>query len=191
MSNYWKLGQPKGLNLSFSHPFKMDFERSLDLSGNVTYFAAINFHSRLFTGMTLNEKYLSYKKIPIQGLDFKKAVSSSFPGQNFYAVLRVTVSNLSATKAEIVWVSDDKSVEQLNPVVFDSNDSLKQTEARIIIGALVNDREAVAGTTDGPNEAKVDYVMQFINTNLMMCNMVFDGVPIIYPVPFGGGRLNF
>lgn len=191
MSNYWKLGQPKGLNLNFTHPFKIDFERSLDSGGNVKYFAAVNYHSRLFTGMGRTDKYLQWLKINITGLDFKKLVPSSFPGDNFYCVLKVTVNNLEATKAEIIWVSGDKTVNELQPVTFDSSDNLKQTEARIIIGVLVNDREAVAGTTDGPNEAKVDYVMQFINTNLMMCNMVFNGIPVIYPVPFGGGRLNF
>ena len=38
--------------------------------------------------------------------------------------------------------------------------------------------------------AKTGYITQFVHSDLMICNMVFDGVPVILPVPFVGGRLN-
>lgn len=172
-----------------THPF---FIKTIVKNG--TYYAAVHYHSRLFIGMTLNDQYLSYKKVPITGLDLLETIPDTFKagGKNFYCVLEITVSNLTAIKAEIVWVEDDKSVEKLNPVVFESGSNLKQTKARIIIGVCVFDGEETPGTLSTDfGGASTGYVMQFVNTNLMMTNMVFDGIPIIYPVPFGGGRLNF
>jgi len=169
------------------HPFFIDIVRK-----NGKEYLSVNYHSRLFTGMTLNEKYFSYNKISITGLDFLQSVPASFPGKNYYCVLEITVSNLSATKAAIVWVEDDKSVEKLNPVEFASTDDLKQTKARIIIGVYIFDGEATAGTlSPDAGGAKTSYISQFVHSDLMICNMVFDGIPIIYPTPFGGGRLNF
>jgi hypothetical protein len=168
-----------------SHPFKLFLIKS---GGNK--YAAIPYHSRLFTGMTKNSKYLSPSKIAIEGLDDTQLIPKSFPGKNFYCVLEVDILNLNATKAKIVWVQDDKSVENLNPVVFDNQQDLRQIKARAIIGVLVNDKEAVPASPAGTS-VKTSYVMQFVHTDLMMCNMVFDGVPVILPVPFIGGRLNF
>jgi hypothetical protein len=191
MSNFSKIGITRP-SIGLVHPFKIDIgKKGKRGDGSPVYTLAINYHSRLFTGMSKTEQFLQYIKIPITGLDFVKEVPSSFPGENYYCVLKVTVSNLTATKAEIVWVSDDKSVDDLQPVKFESSENLKQIEARIIIGVFVSDDEAVAGLPGGENAVNTAYIMQYINTNLIMCNMVFNGVPIIYPVPFSGGRLNF
>jgi len=179
-----------------AHPFKIDIgKKSATKEGKPQYTLAVNYHSRLFIGMSKTEKYLQWSKIAIKGLGFSKDVPSSFGAQksaNFYCVLKVTVNNLQAKKAEIVWVSDDKTVNELQPVTFEGSDNLKQVEARIIIGVLVLDDEAIAGVaSDDDTSVNTAYIMQNINTNLLMCNMVFDGVPVIYPVPFAGGRLNF
>ena len=61
------------------HPFAIDLVRQ-----GRDEFLAVNYHSRLFKGMTLNEKYLSFDQtLSITGLDFLKPVPSSFPGKNF------------------------------------------------------------------------------------------------------------
>lgn len=195
MSNFNKIAITRP-SAGQTHPFKIDIsKKSSSKEGRPVYTAAVHYHSRLFTGMSKTEKYLQYSKIKITGLDYIKDVPASFgtptKSQNFYCVLKVTVNDLKADKAEIIWVSDDKTVDELQPVTFESSENLKQLEARIIIGVLVADDEAVAGLPGGASAVNTAYVMQHINTNLLMCNMVFAGVPIIYPVPFAGGRLNF
>jgi hypothetical protein len=206
MGNYNKIAITRP-GIGLAHPFKIDILKDGRRGDGLPNFKlAVNYHSRLFVGMSLNSKYLSYRKVGIKGLDFAQPVPASFPGKNYYCVLKIPVTDLqvpegTSTSAEIIWVEDDKTVNELNPIIFESNDNLKQTEARIIIGVLVSDDEAIAGTDNtavvngqtvgGAGAVNTAYVVQFINTNLMMCNMVFDGVPVIYPVPFGGGRLNF
>jgi hypothetical protein len=191
MSNYNKIGITRP-SAGQAHPFKIDISKTgTRQDGTPIYSLAVNYHSRLFTQMSKTEKYLQWVKKNITGLDFVKEVPSSFPGENFYCVLKIEVNNLQTQDAEIIWVSDDKTVNELQPVTFDSSDNLKQVEARIIIGVFVADDEAVAGLPGNESAVNTAYIMQNINTNLLMCNMVFDGVPVIYPVPFAGGRLNF
>jgi hypothetical protein len=178
-----------------THPFKIDISKKGSRSdGTPIYTLAVNFHSRLFTGMGFTNQggaFLQWQQLDIQGLDAAQPVPSTFPGQNYYCVLRITVNNLQATQARIIWVSNDASVNQLQPVTFESSENRRQTEARIIIGVFVSDDEAIAGTDNtGGGAVNTAYIMQNINTNLLMCNMVFDGVPVVYPVPFAGGRLN-
>lgn len=194
MSSYNKIGITRP-TVNLVHPFKIDIKKNGSRAdGSPLYVLAVNYHSRLFTGMSKTNaggSFLQWQKINIKGLDFDKEVPSTFPGQNFYCVLKVKVANLQATEAEITWVSNDQSVNDLQPVTFESSTNLKQTEAKIIIGVFVSDDESLAGTPPGESAVNTAYIMQNINTNLLMCNMVFDGIPVIYPVPFGGGRLNF
>lgn len=192
MSNYNKIGITRP-TAGQTHPFKIDIRKNGTRSdGNPIYSLAVNYHSRLFTGMGKTDKYLQWLKIPIEGLDQQQDVPSTFPGQNYYCVLKITVNNLQATQAQIIYVSNDQTVNQLQPVTFEGSSNLRQVEARIIIGVFVSDDEAIAGTDNTSGGAvNTAYIMQNINTNLLMCNMVFDGIPVIYPVPFGGGRLNF
>ena len=169
------------------HPFYVDIIKQNDKE-----YLAVNYHSRLFKGMTLNEKYLSFDQtLSITGLDALKQIPGSFPGKNFYCVLEVDISNLQPTKANIVWVEGDSKVDDLNPVVFTSTTDLTQTKARTIIAIYVFDGEATAGTlSPDTGGCKTSYITQFVHSDLMMCNMVFDGVPVVLPVPFVGGRLN-
>jgi len=198
MSSYSKIAIGRSSSsVGSAHAFKVDLKKdSVDkTTGLPLYALAVNYHSRLFTGMSFTNdggSFLQWQKINITGLDYDQKVPDTFPGKNYYCVLKVTVANLQANEAEIIWVSDDNTVNELQPVTFESNDNLKQIEARIIIAVLVSDDEALAGTSNKNGGAvNTAYVMQFINTNLIMCNMVFDGVPVIYPVPFAGGRLNY
>lgn len=173
-----------------SHPFKIDIlkDGSKD-DGTPQYSLAVSFHSRLFTGLTQTEEFLQYNQIDISGIDTLQKVPPSFPGKNYYCILNIKINNLQATSAKIEWVSDDASVDALQPIKFQSSQDKKQTEARIIIGVLVDDDEVIAGT---PSEGRINtsYIIQNINTNLILCNMVFDGIPVLYPVPFAGGRQN-
>lgn len=189
--SYSRIGITKP-SIGLVHPFKIDIGKDGKKSdGTPQYTLAVNYHSRLYKELTTRDRYLDYTNLTITGLDFVQRVPSSFPGKNYYCVLNIDVSDLSATSAKIEWVEGDNSQDDLAPVVFTSSDNLRQTKARIIIGVLVSDDEAVAGLPGNESAVNTSYIMQFVNTNLLMCNMVFNGVPIIYPVPFGGGRLNF
>jgi hypothetical protein len=142
--------------------------------------------------MTLNEKYLSFDQtLSITGLDELKGIPGSFPGKNFYCVLEVDIEDFNPTKAKITWVEGDSKVNDLNPVVFTGTNDLKQVKSRTIIGVYVFDGEATAGTLSPDNGGcKTAYITQFVHTDLMMTYMVFNGVPVVLPVPFIGGRLN-
>jgi hypothetical protein len=197
MSNYNKIGITRP-SAGQAHPFKIDVSKEgKNADGTPKYALAVNYHSRLYDGLDLQDKYLQYKQVEIKkftedGIDFKKPVPNSFPGKNFYCVLEINVTNLRAVPpAKILWVESDQSEQELAPVEFQDSSNLRQTKARIIIGVFVSDDEAVAGLPGNESAVNTAYIMQNIHTNLLMCNMVFDGVPIIYPVPFGGGRLNF
>jgi hypothetical protein len=181
----------KKINPSFKKvvsPFQVDV---ISLKTEVRM--AIAYHSSLFTGMSLQGGRLSYDKIKISGLDFNKSVAkNAAKSKNHYAVLSVKISNLTAQSAQVKWVEGDANAEELDPVKFDSGDSLKQTEARVILAALVHDGEQFAGTLAvSGGGVETFYIIQYVNTNLIMANMVMDGIPIVYPVPISGGRLNF
>jgi hypothetical protein len=197
MSSFNKIGITRP-TAGQTHPFKIDIGKKGSKSdGTPTYTLAVNYHSRLYGPLKLANDKLQYEKIAIKefgedGIDFAKEVPNSFPGKNFYCVLEMDISNLKVTPpAKIVWVSSDQSEAELAPVVFEGSDNLKQTKARVIIGVFVADDEAIAGLPGNDSAVNTAYIMQFVNTNLIMCNMVFDGIPIVYPVPFAGGRLNF
>lgn len=185
---YSKSLTPK--DIKKSHPFKIEMS-----SKKGKRYLAVNYHSRLYTGFEIKNEYLIYKQKSIVGLDFKKEVPSSFPGKNFYCVLNIKTQGLQVSNEDkavsIKWIEDDKSTNDLSPVLFESAQTLNQKEARIILGVLVFDGESTAGTLSPDlGGAKISYISQFVTTDLLMTNMVFNGVPIIYPVPFIGSSLN-
>jgi hypothetical protein len=185
--NYSKSLIPKLVKRS--HPFKIDLRASPGKR-----FLAVNYHSRLYTGFEIQNQYLIYKQKTITGLDFKEQIPSSFPGKNFYCVLNIKINGLQVANedkaASIKWVQSDSSAD-LRPVVFESAQTLNQKEARIILGVLVFDGESTAGTLSPDfGGAKLPYISQFVTTDLIMTNMVINGIPIIYPVPFIGSSLN-
>ena len=169
-------------------PFKIDW-RVKKTGGQRKYSFSVNYHSKLYKGASTRGQYLDFDLITISGLDFEKEAPSSFPkSKNLYCVLKVNVSNLQAQSAKIEWVEGDSSEDDLSAIKFEDSQSYKQTEARVILGIAVRDLEAVSGLT-GDN-VKTVYIIQYVNTNLIMANMVFNGIPVVYPVPIAGGRLN-
>jgi hypothetical protein len=189
-----KIGIP-GFGKKVNYPFAISlYKVGLRNDGKPSYNLAVNYHSHLYSGLKLKENYLDYERIKIEefsetGLDFLKPVPDDFPGKNFYCVLEININDLKATDANIQWVIGDTEEQLLAPVVFEDSENYRQTKARIILGVLVSDRERSPGLD--PTDIRRSYIVQYIYTHLMMCNMVFDGVPVVYPVPFGGGRLNF
>jgi hypothetical protein len=183
--------------LKKTHPFEI-VVRSESRGGKKIRVAAVAFHSGLFSYMNeRGEEYFEYKRIEIEkfsenGLDFAKEIPASLDctgsSQNFYCVLNITVNNLRAQSAKIQWISSDRSQNDLDPIKLDGEK--RQTEARVIIGVVACDTELVPGLPQ-QDSVKFPYIIQFVNTNLIMCNMVFNGVPVIYPAPISGGRLNF
>jgi len=174
------------------HPFEIVVRSEL-VNNKKTRVAAVAYHSGLFTYMDERGKdYFKYKRISITGLDKGESVPSSLSctntSENFYCVLKIIVNNLQAQSAKIEWVSGDKTEDDLDPIKLDSEK--RQTEARVIVGVIACDTELTPGLSQA-NSARFPYVIQFVNTNLIMCNMVFNGVPVIYPAPISGGRLNF
>jgi hypothetical protein len=178
-----------------THPFKLEKVRRSPNSkaSRDDIYVAVAYHSALFTYMEeRGNEYFKYKKIDITNLDKQEIVPSTLDcsgsSQNFYCVLNVKINNLRAQSAELKWVKSDRSENDLDPIKLDSEK--RQTEARVIIGVVVCDTEYTPGL-DQSRSSKFPYIIQFVNTNLIMCNMVFNGVPVVYPAPISGGRLNF
>jgi hypothetical protein len=181
----------KKINPSFKkavHPFQIDVTQKKDEIS-----VAVAYHSGLFKPMSISQGRLKYNRIEIIGLDENKSFSKKLAAdENHYVVLIVKINNLQAESAEVKIIEGDTSEEELDPVKFDSEDSLKQTEARVILGVIVHDGGQYAGTLSVDiGGIETYYLIQFVNTNLIMANMVMDGIPIAYPVPISGGRLNF
>lgn len=170
------------------HPFKIDWKIS-KTGGQRKYNFAVNYHSKLYKGTATRGQYLEFDFLNISGLDFIKEAPTSFPNsKNLYCVLKVTISNLQAQSARIDWIEGDDKQDDLAPIKFEDSQSYKQTEARVIIGVGVRDLEASPGLRQ--DNVKTVYIIQYTNTNLIMANMVFNGIPVVYPVPISGGRLN-
>jgi hypothetical protein len=182
----------KKINPSFKktvNPFQIDIFQKKDVIE-----VAVAYHSGLFGPMTFSESALKYKRIEIVGLDktLDKITKKTAMDKNYYVVLKIKVNNLKAESAEIKVVESDKNEKELDPVKFDSAENLKQTEANVILGVIVHDGGQYAATlSTDQGGIETFYLIQFVNTNLIMANMVMDGIPIVYPVPISGGRLNF
>jgi hypothetical protein len=176
------------VGLKHVHPFKIDW-RITKKGGQRTYNFAVNYHSKIYRGTSNRGQFLEFDILPISGLDFIKEAPSGFPqSRNLYCVLTVRVSNLQAQSAKIEWILGDDQQDELAPIKFEDTENYKQTEARVIIGVAVRDLEASPGLVN--DTVKTVYIIQYVNTNLIMANMVFNGVPVTYPVPISGGRLN-
>lgn len=173
------------------YPFAVDFRREKTAENTRKYFFAVNYHSKLYTGTQNKNTYLDWKNISIAGLDQEKEAPTGWPtsGKNYYCILKINVSSLQAQTAIIEWVEGDDQIEKLAPIKFASAEDYQQTEARVIIGVAVKDKESTAGLA--PNrQTDAIYFIQYVTSNLIMANMVFNGVPVIYPVPISGGGLN-
>lgn len=148
---------------------------------------AINYYSTLYTPFTEEKSFLKYNNIAIVGLDEPKIYTLDKLEKNpVHIVLTITVSSLTASTARIDWVNDEKGgkEDKLHPIKLDGNKI--QTEARIVIATIRRDKYKKAGVTSKCKQADFLYILQYVNTNLIMANMVFAGIPVIYPVPIAG-----
>lgn len=175
------------LSTKYTHPFKVDW-RVRKVNGERKYSFAVNFHSKLYKGMNTRGQFLEYEFFQLEGIDTIQEAPTSFPSKNYYCVLKINVSSLQGQSARIVWVEGDDKQDDLAPIKFEDAQNYKQTEARVIIGAAIRDLEAAPGLKN--DNVKTVYFCQYVNTNLIMANMVFNGIPVVYPVPIPGGRLN-
>jgi hypothetical protein len=192
----------KGGNMRFICPFRLTVIPDPDSKEkNPTkplYKAYLNWHSALYDNMvpteTLGKKYLNFKKITIRNLNFSEELGEELYKEKYiYCVLKIPIDNFTVKPpAEIVFVPQSEP-EDLVPIAFESEENLKQIEARIIVAVIAYDDKAVAETefafdkkSGSRNISDSVYVIQCVQSNLIMTNMVFNGVPVLYPAPFGG-----
>ena len=194
-------------NVAKVQPFSLEFDRGSPQGGvSSTAFMGVNANSKLYYGLTLNGNNMSYDEIYIAGLGRPEPVPEEIqytvPVPSFFCVLNINIngrlspyrSEESRQTAEITWVKGD-TLEDLNPIIFEDDIDKVQIGARIVIGALVSDKNQssvynVNDSRGGINTVNSSYIVQNVNTHLMMCNMVFNGLPVLYPVPFGGGPIS-
>lgn len=117
-------------------------------------------------------------QLSISKLDAKKKFSLEQASDGLYAVLKIDVQSLQAQSASIEWQTPAQGVKSLE---LDSQKN--QASASIILGVIRSDQNYLGSSSSGPSSLYVD---QNINTNLIIANMVFNGVPVIFPVPFPG-----
>lgn len=189
----------KGGNTRFICPFRLTIlpDTEQENETNPLYKAYLNWHSALYDNISptqsLSKKYLNFKKITIKNLNFTTQVSDKlYDDKYIYCVLKILIDNFTVISAEIVFVPQSEP-ENLVPVVFETEENLKQTEARVILAAIAYDDKSIAETefsfdqeSGSRNIAQSVYVIQYVQTNLIMTNMVVNGVPILYPAPFPG-----
>jgi hypothetical protein len=193
MSSFSKIAVSN--NVRIIHPFKVDISKKKSAGNSKPEFTlAVNYHSKLYRGFksdNQNGAFFSYDLIAIKGLDFPLTVPNDFPSKNIYCILEIDVSNLSPRSPTIKLVPDSNPggfTPELQPIVLQDSQNLRQTKARIIIATFVADDESFAGLP--PNGVNTPYIIQHVNTNLILCNFVINGVSVIYPVPIAGGKLN-
>jgi hypothetical protein len=201
MSAYSKIGIARP-SFPKAHPFKIDIGKLKSSPGSPPKFTlSVNFHSGLFDGFSLSNNRFTFKRLAITGLDFPQTVPESFPGRNFYCVLKTTFLKGEPNKSTIEWISsnDQQASDDLAPIKVEQQSTGSgpsatqtkiQTEARVIIGVLVSDDEVIAGLPGGASAVKTPYVIQYINTNLVFTELCLNGVSVRYPFPMSGGQLN-
>jgi hypothetical protein len=193
----------KGDSIKTIFPFKLDIitSKNLDSEGRPTYKTALNFHSKLYDSFKVpsdgGEQYLTIKKIKINNLSFEQEIPALFYDERYYyCILEVEVSDLKAVSSTIKFVLGNKKLTELYPIVFQSADNLRQTKARVILAIVAyDDKDAATNAliTNNNNQSIPNsnaYVIQCVQSNLLMTNMVFNGVPVVYPVPFPGSTTS-
>jgi len=190
----------KGGSVQFIHPFKLSIfpnDNPSAQTDQVEYKTYLNWHSALYdnieTPLSLGKMYLNFKKITVNNLNFTQIIPKDlYVEQYYYCVLNIKIQNFKVSRAEIVFKKQSDR-ESIVPIMFESEDNLKQTEARIVLAAIAYDDKLIAETefsfdsnTNSRNIKPEVYVIQYVTTNLIMTNMIFNGVPVLYPAPFGG-----
>jgi hypothetical protein len=150
------------------------------------YQAAVHYNSKLYRPLSLSEKYLKYSKINITGLDqIKKFPESKIKQNGVHCLLELKINQLSAKSAEIKWVEEKLSDKNSSPIELNSPEERDQITARVMIASILYDKYKIPGVTSA-NDVPGVYIYQYINSNLILANMIFNGVPVVFPVPFAG-----
>lgn len=167
-----------------SFPFQIFLTK--EVKENTTkYVAAIHYHSRLYKPLKFKNSSLVYEILTISGLSEKKSFSKDeIKKEGIHCVLEIDVKDLEPKSAKINWVIGRKE-KDADPIEVDSADNRNQTKARVIIGSILKDKYSIPGVTDKSDFEDI-YFFQHINTHLIIANMVFDGIPVLYPVSFAG-----
>jgi hypothetical protein len=186
-------------SINLMHPFKLELKSSnqQDSEGRPKYQISLNWHSKLYTGFKSaqngGDQFLTFEKIKISNLNFSFDVPNDiYEKKYYYCILDVLVTNLRATSAQIKFEMGNGS-DKLHPIAFESPVNQRQIAARVILGAVVNDDKYTPAnalvTSEGPT-INSTYVLQYVHSNLLMTNMVLNGVPVVYPVPFLGSTTS-
>lgn len=174
-----------GGSFEITHPFKIYLKKSQPQgTSQPTYSVAVSYHSQLLKNtFTKNEGYFSFQKQNITGLDQFQIIPPP-ESKNVYVVLNCGVSNLTVTSADIDFIQEGQP--GLAPITIDP-ESLDQTFAQVVLGIIVDDAEATPGEI---SDGQTTYVIQKVFTDLIVTNLVINNIPVIMPVPFGGGPIN-
>ena len=157
----------------YTHPFKIDYK--VEESNNVS--VGIYPNSTLYTSPKSSSE--KFAKLPIKDLTTIKKFSIGSLSNPMYAVLEIVVQSLQPQSASIVW-----SASTSDPAVeLDTNKN--QKKARVLIGSIRKDNKYTS-LTDTSLDLNSVYVEQLVSMNLILANMLFNGVPCILPAPFAG-----
>jgi hypothetical protein len=158
----------------YTHPFRIEYKSK---SGDRNNYELI-LYKRSYLYLPPKTVGGAIGSLNISKIDTIASVNLEQASKGFFAILKIKVQSLQAQSAEIEWV---ESVSSIKTIELD--EQKKQTSASIIVGCVRNDK--------GYNpfiqtDVSALFVEQNINTNLIVSNMVFNGVPVIFPVPFPG-----
>lgn len=196
-----KLAFPAASAFSVRHPFQITFRVKKENPESTTssFYGAVAYHSQLFKNYKIEDKKLVYStpSIEITGLgEFEKLEGFPDSEKKYYCILELTIENFQVAEqdaAKIKWVKGSDT-DNLAPIEFESTDNLRQTKARVIIAAMVSDKNEVPiDTVTGTEELeKIEsqYALQYINTHLLVSTMSINGIAVIYPIPFAGGPIQ-
>ena len=201
MAGTYNIATAVGGSVNLMHPFKLEVFQSKDLDseGRPSYKVSLNWHSKLYNGFKVPQnggaQFLTFQKNKIDNLNFLFDVPKDiYAKQYYYCLLDVNITDLRVTSAKIKFVMGNGS-DQLHPIAFESASNLRQIAARVILGVVVSDNKytpanALVPSSDDAPPADSVYVLQYVHSNLLMTNMVSNGVPVVYPVPFLGSTTS-
>jgi hypothetical protein len=156
-----------------THPFKISYK--YEAGGNIS----VSIRSESFLYSPPTSVGGSFSKININALDTNKSFSrNSISGQPINCILELKVQSLQVQSANIVWSQGG------NPQTLEFGSGMDQKAARILIASIRNDSKYNLGTISAGLSSL--YIDQMLSSNLIVANMVFNSVPVIFPVPFCG-----
>jgi hypothetical protein len=168
-----------------SYPFLVHISKNYEGS-KLVYEGAVHYNSKLYRPLTQDNKYLKYSRVSITGLDLiKKLSEDEIKKDGAHCILEIKISTLSPKSAEIKWITTKLNDQNASPIEFNSKEERDQIIARVMIASVLYDKYQIPGVTSETDSPGI-YVYQYIQSNLILANMIFNGVPVVYPVPFAG-----